>query len=65
MRFILLATFLSSATAGTNQVGKDFLAEKRKESDVIELQSGLLYKVLREGRRRCASVGRHRLRVPL
>ena len=48
-RFILLATFLSSATAGTNQIGKDFLAEKRKESDVIELQSGLLYKVLREG----------------
>ena len=46
---VLLAAMAAVATAGTNDAGKKFLAEKAKEADVIALESGMYYKVLRKG----------------
>ena len=46
---VLLASLLGHASAGTNEFGKTFLAKMRTEPGVVELPSGLMYKVLREG----------------
>jgi len=46
----LLSTALSLVAAGTNEAGLAFLAENRKKPGVIELPSGLQYKVLKKGR---------------
>ena len=40
---------LFSGTDASNAKGAAFLAEKEKEPDVVKLNSGLLYKVLRKG----------------
>lgn len=47
--FLLFAA-LSLVAAGTNEAGLAFLAENRKNPDVIELPSGMQYKVLKKGR---------------
>eukprot|EP00435_Cladocopium_sp_Y103_P003204 s4383_g1.t1 len=49
LRAILAVVSLSGAWAGTNEVGKKFLEENAKRPGVITLESGLQYKVLREG----------------
>merc|ERR1740138_111904 len=49
VRATLFVCLLGLASAGTNEKGKNFLAEKAKEKDVVVLDSGLMYKVLREG----------------
>lgn len=51
-KFFNLASlgFLSTFSAAeTNEVGKAYLEERKKDKDVIELPSGLLYKVLKKG----------------
>ena len=40
---------MNLASAGTNQVGLDFLAENKNKEGVITLASGMQYKVLRKG----------------
>lgn len=49
LRAILAVFSLSGVWAGTNEVGKKFLEENAKRPGVITLESGLQYKVLREG----------------
>ena len=49
LRSIIVAVLLAPATSGTNEFGKSFLAKMRNEPGVIELPSGLMYRVLREG----------------
>jgi FKBP-type peptidyl-prolyl cis-trans isomerase FklB len=46
---ILSLTFASVVRAGTNEEGLAFLAENREKPGVVELPSGLQYKVLQEG----------------
>jgi len=45
---VLFASVLASALA-TNEQGLKFLAENKKKEGVVELPSGLQYKVLRQG----------------
>ena len=40
---------LASANAGTSPEGKAWLDEKAKEDGVVTLESGFMYKVLRDG----------------
>ena len=40
---------LAAANAGTSPEGKAWLDEKAKEDGVVTLESGLMYKVLRDG----------------
>ena len=47
--FVVLAGSLQPATAGTNTIGKKFLAENGKKPGVVTLRSGLQYKVLLDG----------------
>ena len=50
MTQLLVTVLLPHVSAGgTNDFGESFLQEKRAESDVVELPSGLLYKVLHAG----------------
>ena len=52
----ILALFVSTAfivdvvEAGTNEKGLEFLAENKQKDGVVELPSGLQYKVLKKGR---------------
>ena len=47
---LLVACVLGLASAGTNEAGLAFLEENRGKPGVVELPSGLQYKVLRRGR---------------
>jgi len=47
---ILLLSALALVAGGSNEAGLAFLAENRENPDVIELPSGLQYKVLKKGR---------------
>merc|ERR1719261_733252 len=49
LRASLLLSLFVSASAGTNEVGKTYLAEIKDKPGVVTLPSGLMYKVLREG----------------
>eukprot|EP00977_Amphora_coffeiformis_P029078 scaffold38547_cov176-Amphora_coffeaeformis.AAC.3 len=44
-RYLLTFLFFALVSAGTNQEGLDFLAKMKKEEGVVELPSGLLYKL--------------------
>ena len=44
-RFLLSFIILAVVSAGTNQEGLDFLAKMKQAEGVVELPSGLLYKV--------------------
>eukprot|EP00529_Nitzschia_sp_RCC80_P035902 CAMPEP_0113482048 /NCGR_PEP_ID=MMETSP0014_2-20120614/22720_1 /TAXON_ID=2857 /ORGANISM="Nitzschia sp." /LENGTH=158 /DNA_ID=CAMNT_0000375557 /DNA_START=23 /DNA_END=499 /DNA_ORIENTATION=- /assembly_acc=CAM_ASM_000159 len=47
---LLVGLFLTTyVSAGTNAEGLKFLAAKEQEEGVVKTESGLLYKVLREG----------------
>ena len=46
---LLLLSWLSLASAGTNEEGLEFLEKNRNEAGVMTLPSGLQYKVLRKG----------------
>jgi FKBP-type peptidyl-prolyl cis-trans isomerase FklB len=45
---MIFAAFMACASA-SNEKGLAFLAAKEKDSDVVKLDSGMLYKVLRKG----------------
>ena len=45
---MIFAAFMPRASA-SNEKGLAFLAAKEKDSDVVKLDSGMLYKVLRKG----------------
>mmetsp|Transcript_117330 Transcript_117330/g.165044 ORF Transcript_117330/g.165044 Transcript_117330/m.165044 type:complete len:88 (+) Transcript_117330:21-284(+) len=49
LRLLVVSLALWGTWAGTNEVGKKFLEENAKRAGVITLESGLQYKVLREG----------------
>ena len=49
MRATIAAILLAGASAGTNEFGKKFLAKMRTEPGVVELPSGLMYRVLSDG----------------
>ena len=49
MKFILLAMLAVSAAAGTTPEGKKWLADNKGKDGVIELASGLQYKVIKDG----------------
>lgn len=42
--------FHSTVLAGTNEEGLKFLEENKKNGDIVTLESGLQYKVLKKGR---------------
>jgi len=44
-RYLLTFVLFALVSAGTNQEGLDFLAKMKQEEGVVELPSGLLYKV--------------------
>jgi len=50
MLLLLLACLLGFAAAGTNEKGLKFLAENKEKPDVVTLESGLQYKILKKGR---------------
>ena len=45
LRYLLAFALLAFVSAGTTQEGLDFLAKMKAEPDVVELPSGLLYRV--------------------
>ena len=49
MRSALACLLLAAANAGTSTEGKTWLEAKAKEDGVVTLESGLMYKVLRDG----------------
>ena len=49
MRSALACLLLAVANAGTSPEGKTWLEAKAKEDGVVTLESGLMYKVLRDG----------------
>jgi FKBP-type peptidyl-prolyl cis-trans isomerase FklB len=49
LRLALALALALPAALATNEVGKEWLAEKAKEDGVITLPSGLMYKVLKTG----------------
>merc|ERR1719356_1636249 len=46
---VVASSLLGAALAGTNDVGKAFLAEQEGKEGVVKLPSGLMYKVLKAG----------------
>jgi FKBP-type peptidyl-prolyl cis-trans isomerase FklB len=49
MRAAIACLLLAVANAGTSPEGRTWLDEKAKEDGVVTLESGLMYKVLRDG----------------
>ena len=49
MRTTIACLLLAAANAGTSPEGKTWLEAKAKEDGVVTLESGLMYKVLRDG----------------
>ena len=49
MRAFIASLLLTAAHAGTSPEGKTWLEAKAKEDGVVTLESGLMYKVLRDG----------------
>ena len=49
MRSAIACLLLAAAHAGTSPEGKTWLEAKAKEDGVVTLESGLMYKVLRDG----------------
>ena len=49
MRSAIACLLLAAANAGTSPEGKTWLEAKAKEDGVVTLESGLMYKVLRDG----------------
>ena len=49
MRSATVLLLLAAANAGTSPEGKTWLEAKAKEDGVVTLESGLMYKVLRDG----------------
>ena len=49
MRTAIACLLLAVANAGTSPEGRTWLDEKAKEDGVVTLESGLMYKVLRDG----------------
>ena len=49
MRPATVLLLLAAASAGTSPEGRRWLDEKAKEDGVVTLESGLMYKVLRDG----------------
>ena len=49
MRTTIACLLLCAANAGTSPEGRTWLDEKAKEDGVVTLESGLMYKVLRDG----------------
>ena len=49
MRAAIACLLLAGANAGTSPEGRTWLDEKAKEDGVVTLESGLMYKVLRDG----------------